>query len=266
MDLLKRKLAPIVPEAWALIDEEAKRALKLDLAGRKLVDFDGPHGWSKACVSTGRVDLLDADPVPGVAAGVRRVLPLAELRTPIRLLIAELDTVSRGADDPDLRPVTDAAAKIARAEDQAIFHGWKAARIEGIIGASPHSKITVASALEYPKRLLEAKDLLRAANVGGPYALAVGTRVYDELYAATEEGYPIVKRIEGHVVERIVRAPAIEGAVLMSTRGGDYRLTVGQDFSIGFADRDKHEVELYLCASFTFRVIEPAAAVHVVRA
>jgi uncharacterized linocin/CFP29 family protein len=45
VDLLKRKHAPITPEAWKQIDEEAKRVLQLNLAGRKLVDFDGPHGW-----------------------------------------------------------------------------------------------------------------------------------------------------------------------------------------------------------------------------
>ena len=35
MDLLKRTLAPILPEAWKAIDEEARRVLKLNLAGRK---------------------------------------------------------------------------------------------------------------------------------------------------------------------------------------------------------------------------------------
>ena len=45
MDLLKRQKAPIVDEAWEQIDEEARRVLKLHLAGRKLVDFSGPHGW-----------------------------------------------------------------------------------------------------------------------------------------------------------------------------------------------------------------------------
>ncbi|MGZ3417721.1 MAG: family 1 encapsulin nanocompartment shell protein [Polyangiales bacterium] len=266
MDLLKRKLSPILPDAWALIDDEARRALQVGLAGRKLVDFDGPHGWGHASVSTGRVDLLGTDVVPGVSAGIRRVLPIAELRTPVKLLIAELDSVTRGADNPDLQPVSLAAEKIAHAEDMAIFHGWPAARIAGIIGASSHPKISIASLHDYPQRILEAKDLLRAANIGGPYALAVGTRVYDELFAATEEGYPLVKRIEKQIVERIVRAPAIEGAVLLSTRGGDYRLSVGQDFSIGYVSSDRYEVELFLCETFTFHVIEPAAAVHLVRA
>ena len=40
MDLMKRSLAPILPDAWAAIDAEAARVLRLNLAGRKLVDVD----------------------------------------------------------------------------------------------------------------------------------------------------------------------------------------------------------------------------------
>ena len=58
MDLLKRDLAPILPEAWELIDREATRVLKLNLAGRKLVDVRGPHGWQFASVNTGRLQPL----------------------------------------------------------------------------------------------------------------------------------------------------------------------------------------------------------------
>lgn len=264
MDLLKRKLAPILPDAWDLIDDEARRVLKLNLAGRKLVDFDGPHGWKYAAKSTGRLDMFDKEVLAGVTGGVRRVQPLVELRTPIRLSIMELDAVVRGAENPDLRAVVEAAERLARAEDSAIFHGFRGANIVGIVEASPHPKVTLGAATEYPRMLVEAKERLRQAGINGPYALAVGARAYEELYAASEDGYPIVKRVEKALVERIVRAPAVDGMVLLSARGGDYELTVGQDLSIGYADRDRHEVELFLTESFTFRVLEPAAAVHLV--
>ena len=55
-DLLKRDRAPITPEALAAVDAEATRVLKLNLAGRRLVDFKGPHGWQLAAVNTGRLD------------------------------------------------------------------------------------------------------------------------------------------------------------------------------------------------------------------
>ena len=55
-------------------------------------------------------------------------------------------------------------------------------------------------------------------------------------------------------------------AVLLSIRGGDYELTVGQDLSIGYAIHDRTDVELYLTESFTFRVLEEKAAIFLRRA
>jgi uncharacterized linocin/CFP29 family protein len=48
--------------------------------------------------------------------------------------------------------------------------------------------------------------------------------------------------------------------VVVARRGGDFELTVGQDWSIGYKGHDKENVDLYLTESFTFRVLEPAAA------
>jgi uncharacterized linocin/CFP29 family protein len=266
LDLLKRKLAPILPEAWKAIDDEARRVLSLDLAGRKLVDFEGPHGWRYAAVSTGRLQLFEKDMREGVCAGLREVQPLIEVRTAIKLSIMELDSVARGATDPDLSPVVAAAERMAAAEDGAIFKGYGAGHITGIIPASPHPPRTMGKPNEVPRAILDAKETLRRAGVNGPYALVLGPTAYEELFAATDDGYPVIKRIERSIVDGpIVRASAIEGGVLMSVRGGDYVLTVGQDLSVGYADRDRDHVELFLTESFTFRVLEPKAAVHLVR-
>ncbi|MDB5032980.1 MAG: hypothetical protein JWQ98_221 [Chlorobi bacterium] len=264
MDLLKRDHAPILEDAWDAIDNEARRVLKLNLAGRKLVDFNGPFGWQFAAVNLGRLELLKHQPVAGVSVGRRRVLPLIELRIPITLDMMELDSVARGATDPDLGPVVEAAEKIARAEDSAIFNGYHEAGIRGIIESSPHAPLNLpARGADYPKAIVQAKEILREAGINGPYALAVGPRVYEEISRASEDGYPIRKRIEQQMIDGpIVWAPSIQGAVLMSMRGGDFELTVGQDLSIGYAYHEKHTVELYLTESFTFRVLEPAAAIY----
>ena len=105
--------------------------------------------------------------------------------------------------------------------------------------------------------------MLRLAGVNGPYALALGINAYNELTADGDDGYPLRNRIEESLVDgSLVWAPALEqGAVLLSTRGGDYELTVGQDLSIGYAAHDRTEVELYLTESFTFRVLEDKAAI-----
>lgn len=262
-DLLKRSFAPILPEAWKAIDAEAKRVLDLNLAGRKLVDFNGPHGWTYAAVNTGRLDLFEGEPQDQVHVGLRRVQPLVELRTPIVLDLMELDSIARGATNPNLDEVRRAAERIAFAEDRSVFHGFPKACVLGLVEASPHPPKSIGKAVDLPRVMLEAKETLQRAGVGGPYALALGPKAYDLVYAAADDGYPIAKRIERQIVDGpIVKAPSLDGAVLLSSRGGDYELTVGQDLSIGYAFHEKHRIELYLVESFTFRVLEPAAAVH----
>ena len=265
MDLLKRNLAPLLPEAWAAVDDEARRVLTLNLAGRKLVDFSGPFGWKFASVNTGKLVLLEDAIAPEVKAGIREVQPLVELRTPIFLNLMELDSVARGATAPDLGAVVEAAERIARAEDNALFHGYAAGKIRGIVESSPHDPITVAGAQDWPRAVGAAKEKLKDAGVGGPYALALGIAAYDEITAGGQDGYPLRKRIDSLLSGPLVWAPSLTGAVLVSTRGGDFELTVGQDLSIGYAFHDRDTVELYLAESFTFRVLEPAAAVALTR-
>jgi uncharacterized linocin/CFP29 family protein len=263
MDLLKRKLAPICSEAWEQIDDEARRVLKLNLAGRKLVDFSGPHGWQLGAVNTGRLKHIHDAPVQQVGHAVRDVRPLVELRAQIKLDTLELDFAARGAQDLDLDPIISAAEHCARAEDRAIFHGFPPAGITGLVDASPHTAIVVKTSRDWSRAISTAKEVLRRAGVGGPYALALGAPAFDAVSAEDEGALPLRLRIEEAMKDGpLVWAPALEGgAVLVSTRGGDYALSVGQDWSIGYTAHDRSEVELFLTASFTFRVLEPKAAI-----
>lgn len=261
MDLLKRAQAPITPEAWQQIDDEAKRVLKLNLAGRQLVDFDGPHGWQFAAVNTGQLTLRTGGGI-GVPWGVRGVVPLIEVRVPFDLAIMELDNASRGA-VLELAAVVSAAEKTAHAEDNVIFNGFKPGGFEGIIPSSPHPPIMLPEDFaKYPSAVVDAAETLRRGGINGPYALALGPDCYAGLAQAAEDGYPIRERVEHALNGPLVLAPQVDGAVLLSTRGGDYQLSVGQDLSIGYAGRDEETVHLYLTESFAFRVLERAAAVY----
>ena len=261
MDLLKRNHAPITPEAWKQIDDEATRVLQLNLAGRKLVDFDGPHGWQYSAVNTGRLTIR-TDGGLGVPWGVRGVVPLIEIRVPFELPMMELDNASRGA-LLDLPAVVSAAEKAAHAEDTAIFNGFKSGGIEGIIPSSPHPAITIPDDYaDYPSIVVDAVETLRRGGINGPYALALGPGCYAGLAQAAEDGYPIRERVERFLDGPMVLAPKVDGAVLLSHRGGDFQLSVGQDLSIGYAGHDNDKVHLYLTESFAFRVLERGAAVY----
>ena len=259
---LRREQAPISEAAWARIDREAKQVLKLNLAARKLVDFSGPLGWHASAVNIGRVNQIDG-PTKGVEASRRRVQPLVELRVAFEVTREEIDAIDRGAKDNDLDSVIEAAKTIARAEDHAAFYGYEAARMRGIIPCSPHDSLQISEDYQaYPSTVSEAVERLRQAGVDGPYAIALGPRCYSGLMRALGPGgYPVYQHVRRLVDDHVVWAPAIDGAVVMSYAGGDYELTVGQDFSIGYSSHTDTSVTLYLVESFAFQVLTPEAAV-----
>ena len=137
MNNLKRELAPLSTAAWKEIDAEATRVLKLKLAGRKLVDFEGPLGPAAAGVNTGRREPLSKPPLADIEASRRQVIPLVELRSYFELSREEMDAVERGAKDPELQPLIDAATRIAYAEDTAIFHATRRAASRASTRAPP---------------------------------------------------------------------------------------------------------------------------------
>ena len=263
MNHLMRDLAPIGDDAWSQIDAEADRSLKHFLAARRLVDFTGPLGWEHSALDLGRATALDG-PLAGVDAAQRRLLPLVELRSPFSLERAELDAAERGATDIELHPVVAACRSAALAEDGIVFHGYTAGGIAGIAASTPHAPVVITDDYsEYPTHVAKAVAVLRAADIGGPYAIALGSRGYTGVTETTEHGgYPVFEHLRQILDGPVVWAPAVDGAVVLSQRGGDFELTVGQDFSIGYRSSDTTSVQLYIEESIAFRINTPEAAVQ----
>jgi uncharacterized linocin/CFP29 family protein len=84
------------------------------------------------------------------------------------------------------------------------------------------------------------------------------------MQATGDGGYPVLNVLRKIVDGPLVWAPAVNGAVVLSTRGGDFELSVGRDLSIGYASHSETAVRLYLTESMTFRVLTPEAAVALV--
>jgi uncharacterized linocin/CFP29 family protein len=263
MNHLLRGLAPLTGGEWKAIDEEAKRSLKTNLAARRLVDFSGPHGWQASSINLGRVEDAGAEIRPGVEVRRRRVQPLIELRAPFELPRQELDIISRGGSDPDLRPVTEAARAISIAENQAVFNGFPAGRITGILEATMASSLTLTDDyVRYPEVVAEALGKLRNLGIDGPYGIALGPRCYIGLTETTTGGgYRVYDHVKRLLQGPLVWTPGIDGAIVISMRGGDFELTVGEDFSIGYLSHTADTVRLYLQESLTFRVLTAEAAV-----
>lgn len=261
MNNLHRELAPISDAAWAQIEEEASRTLKRHLAARRVVDVQGPKGLELPAVGTGHLYQIQA-PGAGIQAAQRTVKALVELRVPFELARQAVDDVERGATDSDWAPLKEAARKIAFAEDRSVFDGYDAAGIQGVRQGTSNPALTLPPNVRgYPGAVARAVSQLRLAGVNGPYALLLGAEPYTAVNGGSDEGYPVLQHIHRLVDGEIIWAPAIEGGLVLTTRGGDFELDIGQDISIGYLDHSESTVRLYLQESFTFRLLTAEAAV-----
>jgi uncharacterized linocin/CFP29 family protein len=266
MNNLHRELAPVSDAAWKSIEEEAKRTFTAHVAGRRVVDVTGPDGLPLAGAGTGHVMPIDA-PDDGITAGLRAWQPVVELRVPFTLSRVEIDSVERGSLDPDWQQVKDAAKKIAFAEDRAVFDGYAAAQITGVRQAAASPALTLPADVRKSTDVVsQAVSQLRLAGVAGPYSLLLSADAYTAVSETSDHGYPIREHLNRVLDGDIIWAPAIDGALLISGRGGDYELRLGQDLSIGYLSHDGENVRLYFQETFTFAVYTTEAAVAIGKA
>lgn len=265
MNNLHRDLAPITADAWAEIEEEASRTFKRNIAGRRIVDVVGPGGFELAAVGTGHTAAIDS-PADGVTARLRTAQPIVELRVPFTVTRAAVDNVERGAKDSDWDPVKEAATKMALSEDRAIFEGYAAAQITGIKQASSHESLSLpADPLDASNALAQALTKLRLAGVDGPYSVLLDAEAYTAVSETSDHGYPVRDQLDRQIEGDIIWAPGIDGALVVTTRGGDFELQIGQDLSIGYTSHDADSIELYLQETLTFIVYSDEAAVPLIR-
>ena len=261
MDLLRRELAPITPKAWAEIDTMAREALAANLSARKFVDVDGPHGIDHPCVNLGRLTVPSGQKAEGVRFGVHQVLPLVEARVSFVLKQWELDNIERGAKDIQLDALVKAARTIAAFEEEAVFKGFDEACIKGL-----HSEVQAPQVpLELDMDALvdaisEGQARLLREGVEGPADLVVNPEVWKFLARSTPGG-TLRSLLEKQLGGAVIYSNAVQGVLLAAARGGDFELTLGQDFAIGYHHHTAEEIHLFMTESFTFRVITPEALV-----
>jgi uncharacterized linocin/CFP29 family protein len=262
MNHLYRELAPISGAGWEAIDQEAKTRLTTHLAARKVVDFAGPHGWAHSATNLGRINTISG-PSEGVVAAQRSVLPLVELRAEFNVSRVQLDDAERGATDLDLAELDESARQIALGENVTVFHGHQAAGIRGITESSSHEPIIHGpDMVRYVESVARAVDVLRQAGTDGPYGMAICPQMYTKIVESTEYGgHLLFDHLRQILGGPLVWAPGVDGGVVLTLRGGDFLFDSGQDLSIGYLDHDAEIVSLYIEESFSFRAIEPDAAV-----
>ncbi|MDC7227024.1 MAG: family 1 encapsulin nanocompartment shell protein [Spirochaetales bacterium] len=261
MDILKKNLAPISDLAWSEIDEMAKNTLVANLSARKFLDFDGPHGFSYTSINLGRLSMGESPDKNGVKYGIYNIQPLVESRVNFSLKTWELDNIERGAKDISLDSLVEATKKIASFEESAIYNGFEVGGIKGIHELSGGNTIKMDldndSILD---SLTEAQTRMQSEGVDGNCNLIVNPALWKFL-GRVSPGGSLKTLVEKQIGGSVIYSDAVTGALLMSSRGGDAEIIVGQDMSIGYDHHTSDEVFLFLTESFTFRVISPEAIV-----
>lgn len=265
---LNRDLAPMSEKAWKRVEEEAREVLEIHLAARRLVDFEGPLGWDHSAIDLGRAVALEGAAPAGASVRMRVVRPLIELRVPFEIDREELERVDRGASSVDLDPLREAARLFAAAEDSAIFEGYADAGIPGLLSDAGNEGVPLPDDIaQLPDAVSEALEQLRQAGVAGPYAMALGPSHYAALdRSAGDGGYPLLRHMQRLVDRDVVWAPSLVGGVVLSLRGGDFKLVCGRDAAIGYQSHDEKKVRLYLEESFSAELTGPEAVVPLLAA
>jgi uncharacterized linocin/CFP29 family protein len=188
-------------------------------------------------------------------------MPLIELRIPFTLNIWELDNLERGAKDIDLDSLGNAARKLSKFEEETVYKGFEKASIKGLLNESAHDSMKYPKDLEdLPKVISEAMTKLSNSSVEGPYSLVVNNDKWQKI-SGIHRGYPLKLQIESLLGGSIIRNAFIDTPLLISERGGDFEMTIGQDIAIGYEHHDSKTVQLFFTESFTFRVLEDRALV-----
>jgi uncharacterized linocin/CFP29 family protein len=254
----------ISPQIWEELDKQAKGVFQSALSARKIVDFVGPKGWDYAAHPLGRlyVDQAQTDPLK---YGIHSVLPLVESRYSFWLDIWELDDITRGSQNPNLRPLEEAARAMAEFEERVVYTGFEPAKISGLTQAGDSIDFEIDTndedfAQSLLKTLAKARDAFRSRSVQGPFALVASPSLWNAIYTRSE-CFPLSEKVKNITGEDIVRSTLEGASYLLSRRGGDFEFIAGQDLSLGYDGRESTKVKFFFAESFTFNVINPEAVI-----
>lgn len=261
MNILKKSMAPITDAAWEEIRVRTRQILGLNLTARKFVDIDGPNGLEKGGISTGRLILPGEHTDKGINYGIREMLPMVEVRRPFELNLWELDNLERGAKDIDLSSLEEAAREISLFEERAIYQGFEPANIKGLSQSAEAEPVVIPENInDFLREIGNQVIQLDRKAVEGPYSLVITENEWINLINLSQ-GYPVMLQLKEILGGQVLINHSNNNSFLVSHRGGDYELVLGQDISVGYNSHDTKTVKLYFTSSFTFRVLSPEAVI-----
>lgn len=260
MDYLRRQAAPMSGTVWKALDEAVVQAARHVLAARRIATFDGPHGWGHVATRLGTSTPCRSAEGEAVVC-VPDVVLLFEVRVDFSLPWSSIEVFERGAPVLDTGPAEAAARQLARAEDRVAFYGDPAG--QGFL-ANRKSPRTPAHDWKHPGQVLadlvKAVEILDTGGIPGPYeAVLPPARYYQYLQAVDDSGYPTARQLRD-ILAAVHRSPVMrEAGAVVSTRRGDFILSVGGDLATGYRLHDRDAVHLFCVETVAPQMVTPEA-------
>ncbi len=252
---LGRDEAPIKPETWKLLDATMVDAAKTVLAGRRLLNIEGPYGLG-----------LKAVPLEDCAVSecllVSQFVPVHMISTTFNLGVRDLISYEQNGLPFAAAPLSDAALKVARMEDSIIFEG--APGTPGLLnapGVNSQKLVSWNTVGKAADDVIQAMITLDEAGYHGPYALALAPARFNLLYRRYLQGIGTeLEHIRTIVTDGVFKAPALKnGGVLIATGKKYASIVLGQDMTTGFIGPSGDSLGFSISESLALLIREPGS-------
>jgi len=242
---LDRDGAPLEGKTWNFLDETLIKIAKSQMAGRRVLDIEGPYGLGFKSVSLGDEEARD-----GMTTS--KLLPLINIHRSFNMTKRDLAAFEANGIPPNLSGIANAAMECARLEDDLIFNGMQG--IPGLMNApgSTEYKLNrwdeVGTGMD---DIIRAVTLLDERGFHGPYALALCPSLFNIMLRKYPPGFGTeMDHVKNIVTQGIVKAPVLkQGGMLMACGWQFACLVIGQDMSLGFVGPDGQDIEFSVSES-----------------
>ncbi|MGD0765537.1 MAG: family 1 encapsulin nanocompartment shell protein [Dehalococcoidia bacterium] len=252
---LAREEAPVEPDTWKMLDAAMVEVARGALAGRRLLDVEGPYGFGLKAMPLEDLE-LQQDLFASAA------LPVPSIQVGFALGKRDLAAYERDGLPPNLKPLVEATTRAAELEDTVILKG--AARLGGLLSVkgsntqalSPWSELGTAAG-----DIINAVTALDGAGYHGPYALALAPARYNLLHRRHPAGnFSELEHLQTIATEGVFKAPVLEKGGVIVNAGRQYAsIILGQDMAISFIGPTKENLEFSIVESLALFVRQPGA-------
>lgn len=263
MNYLGRDGAPFSSELWNSIDNAVVSVVRSTLKARRFIPFTGPVGADAQYAKIDRFDKKEEFDEWYVKTTNRQVVEIPQIYSDFWLNWRDLET----GGEIDLSPAMRAAQQLAKHEDEMIFYGIPALKLEGLLTVKGSTQIKRKDWAEGENAFADVAAgiaALEKSGRSGKYVLVVSPDLYMQLQRI-QPGTGVLesKRIKKLVGSHIIKSTALKDktAFLVCAEKYCMDLMVGQDIRTGYLESVDLNHHLRIMETALLRIKCPDAIV-----